>query len=141
MLAPRVPRKRQDGNRIGIGLGHATKRIFDSRLKLHGADADALPVGDAAEAVGDIHHNTLRAGENRTDALLGHRVHKGIVRKATEELHSLKFQDFRQGSAGLHIARGSSSHWFGRKRHIITAKENMQEFLSPLDPGSPCSSP
>ena len=81
--------KQEDGYGIGVGLGHAGVSVFGPGARLHGKDASAASVGDAAEAIGEVDSHPFLAKDDGPDAGNSGGFLQGVVGDAPHEVHTL----------------------------------------------------
>ena len=85
-------RQQQDGDRVGISLGHTAKGVFRAGAGLHQENAGALAIVDSGKTVGHVDAGTLLAEYDGADAGYGGGLDKRAGGHAADEIHPLQLE-------------------------------------------------
>ena len=107
MDAPLLPGhpggQQQNGDGLGICLGHAAEAVLRSRAVLHHENAYTLAVGHSRVAIDHMDSGAFLAEHYGPDPGDGRRFQQGLVWDATDELDALHPQDIGDGCDSVHV--------------------------------------
>ncbi len=92
-VKPVAAKEYQNRDVVRERLREASHCVFGACLGLHGDDAEALSVTDAAIAIGGHHRAAFMAKGDRSDADLGDRRNQRIAWKAGDPFDTFLLQD------------------------------------------------
>ena len=121
-------RKQQDGDRIGIGLGHAAERVFGARPVLSQENPRLFAVGDPGKPVGHMDPGPLLAADDRTDARYRQGFDEGVSRHTCNEIHSLHLENISYRSNAIH---GLSSPGLTDGRGLNQGLHHPRQIIQP----------